>query len=92
MNKNQVNKSDFVRSMGDKPAKEIVATAKKKGFKLTERYVYVIRSADKAKRRGHVATKVGGRAEADMRRAVAELGLARSRQVLADVERAFGAS
>jgi hypothetical protein len=91
--KTKLNKSDFVRKMGSTPAKEVVAAAAKQGMKLTERYVYVIRSADKAKgRRGAPAPgrRAGGGAEANLRRAIAELGLARARAVLAEVERAFG--
>jgi hypothetical protein len=32
-------KSDFVRSMGDAKARDIVDAAKKKGIELSERYV-----------------------------------------------------
>jgi hypothetical protein len=91
-----MNKSDFVRSMGKTPAKGVVAAAAKQGMKLTERYVYVIRSADKAKTRrggGIVIARRGvrgGNAEAELRRAIAELGLGRARQVLREVESAFG--
>jgi hypothetical protein len=95
--KKPLNKSDFVRSMGSTPAKEVVAAAAKRGMKLTERYVYVIRSADKAKRRLHGgpaprAAGVGRGADAALRRAIAELGLSRARQVLAEVERQFSGS
>ena len=87
-----LSKSDFVRQMGPKtPAKEVVAAAAKRGMKLTERYVYVIRSADKSKARrgGGVRGGRGAAAEADLRRAIAELGLTRARAVLAEVEAAF---
>jgi hypothetical protein len=87
-----MNKSDFVRSMGKRPAKEVVAAAAKRGMKLTERYIYVIRSADKAKGRrvgGGGATRSSGGAEAALRSAIAELGLSRARQVLSEVERTF---
>ena len=89
-------KSDFVRKMGDKPAAEIVAAAAKAGMKLTAKYVYVIRSATKAKARrggGPSGRRVrgGGSSDAALRQAIAELGLARARQVLAEVESAFGA-
>jgi len=91
--KKPANKSDFVRSMGSRPAKEVVALAAKKGMKLTDRYVYVIRSADKAKARVKgLSIRVSngkGDAEGDFRRAIAEVGLSRARQILADVERAF---
>ncbi len=46
----KVNKSAFVRSTGDLPAAQVVADAKKKGIKLTENYVYTIRSAAKRKK------------------------------------------
>lgn len=94
-----VNKSEFVRSMGpEMRASDVVEAAKKKGIKLTDRYVYVIRSADKAKARKKGLPVVGGRrgrrtssggSEAEMRRAIAELGLSASRQILRDVEAAF---
>jgi hypothetical protein len=88
--KTPLNKSDFVRKMGKTPAKEVVAAAAKQGMKLTERYVYVIRSADKAKARRGRAAPAGRRgAEGDLRKAIAELGLSRARQVLAEVEAAF---
>lgn len=90
-----VNKSEFVRQMPPgTPAKDVVAAAKKQGIKLTERYVYVIRSSDKAKAKrgkgpGRVAGRRGGDAETALRSAIAELGLSRARQVMAEVERAF---
>jgi hypothetical protein len=45
----RINKSEFVRNIGDLPAATVVAEAKKKGIKLTENYVYTIRSAAKKK-------------------------------------------
>ncbi len=92
----KVNKSEFVRSMGNAPAKDVVAAAAKKGIKLSDRYVYVIRSSDKAKARN--GKPVGGRrgrrptgsgAETQLRQAIAELGLATSRRVFQEVEAAF---
>jgi hypothetical protein len=92
-------KSDFVRAMpADMPAKDIVAAAAKKGMKLGERYVYVIRSADNARaRKGLPARGTRGRgraarangSEAALRRAIAELGLSASRRILQDVEAQF---
>jgi hypothetical protein len=92
----QPNKSDFVRKHEGAPARAVVAMAKKHGIKLTERYVYVIRSSDKAKarRRGLVQVHGRGRGQTDersLRHAIAEVGLARSRAILADVERALSA-
>lgn len=87
--KKQINKSDFVRAFKPgTPAKDIVAAAKKKGIKLSDRYVYVIRSADKTKGR-RKSTKTNGNADSTLRSAIAELGLTRAREVLAEVERAF---
>ncbi len=93
--KGAVNKSEFVRNMAPgTPAKDVVNAAKKRGIKLTERYVYVIRSSDKAKARrrgpGRVGKRSGAGAEQDSRLAIAELGLARARQIMAEVEAAFG--
>jgi hypothetical protein len=94
--KAQPTKSDFVRSMAlDAPAKDVAAAAKKAGIRVTERYVYVIRSSDRAKARKRGITPVpGGRAnggaEGDLRRAIAELGLTQARRVLEDVEAVFG--
>lgn len=91
------NKSEFVRKQGDTPAREVVAAARKAGIKLTERYVYVIRSADKARarRKGIVKTTGRGRRtggdERELRQAIAEIGLARSREIFQDVERALTA-
>jgi hypothetical protein len=98
----KINKSDFVRSFEDgTPAKVIVVQAAKKGIKLTERYVYVIRSADKAKSRNGKVPGVFARVTygkrkpssdaSALRQAIAEVGLAEARRVLAECERAFGA-
>jgi hypothetical protein len=92
----KINKSEFIRSMPDATAREVVEAGTKKGVKLSEKYVHVIRSADKARARGGRvvggATRRGRGAsgsEAELRRAIAELGLARARQVLGEVEAAF---
>ena len=59
MPKRTINKSAFVREMGDMPAAEIVKKAKQRGFTLSVAHVHTIRSA--AKRAGGGATKVRGR-------------------------------
>jgi hypothetical protein len=94
--KAKMTKSTFVRSMGNAPAKDVVAAAAQQGMKLTTAYVYVVRSSDKTKggRGGGAGRRTrGGRsnshAEAELRRAIAELGLSRARQVMQEVERAF---
>src|SRR5215471_16150325 len=92
----EMTKSDFVRSLpGDTPAKDVVERAAKKGMKLSEKYVYVIRSNDKrntggggGRRRGR-GRAAGGGGEAQLRKAIAELGLARARAVFQEVEAAF---
>jgi hypothetical protein len=82
--------SDFVRGMPEAPARDVVAAAKNAGIKLSERYVYVIRSSDRAKARaGGSARGRGKGAENSLRQAIAELGLGRARQVLAEMESAF---
>jgi hypothetical protein len=88
-------KTEFVLGMPGASAKEVVLAARKAGMTLTARYVYVIRSAAKAKGRSGgagVRGRLRGRngVEAQLRQAIAELGLARARRVLADVESAFG--
>lgn len=99
--KGTVTKSSFVRSLpSDMPAKDVVAAAKKQGIKgLTDRYVYVIRSSDKARartgrppagegrKRGRRSSERGS--EATLRRAIAELGLSAARQIFREVEAAF---
>lgn len=85
----------FVLGMPDTPAKDVVLAAKKNGIKLSEQYVYVIRSnanrkAGKTRKSGAVRVARSGNAEAQLRSAIAEVGLARARAVLAEVERTFG--
>lgn len=94
------SKSAFVRRLpSDMPAKEVVAQAASRGMKLSIGQVYNIRSV--AKKRGDVdGRKRGGPgrpkapvgpagAEAQLRKIIAEVGLARAREVMADVEAAF---
>jgi hypothetical protein len=93
----KLTKTDFVRSMGDAKASDIVAAAKKKGMKLSERYVYVIRSNDNARGRGGAVgsgrgargSRGGGNAEAALRQAIADIGLVAARRIFDEVERAF---
>jgi hypothetical protein len=47
-----VNKSAFVRDLGDIPVRDIIAKAKERGFKLTPAHVYTIRAAAKRKAGG----------------------------------------
>ena len=97
--KRTVNKSELVRSMAGAPAKDIVAAAAKQGVKLTDRYVYAIRSNDKnrrskapagpGRRPGRPSAQRSGTLEAQLRQIIGEIGLTQARQVLSEVEAAF---
>ena len=92
-------KSEFVRSLDPTiPAAEVVALAEKRGLKLTTGLVYNIRSASNASVRGSRLpfspprariTGQGDPAEAQLRAAIAQIGLARARQILEEVEDTF---
>lgn len=84
-------KTAFVLSLPtDTPASEVVERAKKRGIKLSRAYVHVIRSNARKARNGVKRGRArGGSAESALRLAIAQLGLTRARQVLAEVERAF---
>jgi hypothetical protein len=97
-------KSEFVRSLDrELSAAEVVALAQKKGMSLSPAFVYNIRSADSnrsqpAARSGKSSRRVGktaarvppsGTPEAQLRAAIAEIGLARARQILEEVEETF---
>jgi len=91
-------KSDFVRSLDRAiPAAEVVALAQRRGMKLTAGFVYNIRSSSSSKSNGHgmAATRKGKTdasapsAETILRSAIAQIGLARARQILEEVEATF---
>lgn len=94
-------KSEFVRSLDRAlPAAEVVALAEKKGLRLTPAFVYNIRSADGARSSVRGSNKSGraqskgrtplnGTPEAQLRAAIAQIGLARARQILDEVEDTF---
>ena len=87
------------------PAAEVVAMAEKRGLKLTTGLVYNIRSASNASLRGSraSASRSGAQkpavkwrngtgddsAEAQLRAAIAQIGLSRARQILEEVEETF---
>lgn len=82
--------------MPDARPSEIVEEAAKRGLQVTEHYVTVLRSSDRAKaglplrrRSSTRSTSSGREAEATVRRGFVELGLARGREILAEVEAAF---
>jgi len=93
----KVTKTSFVRSLSPTmPAKEVVKLAKAQGLTITEGYVYEIRSAAKRKKKGlgrgagsrRAATS--GSSESTFRKLVLDLGLARSRDLLDQMERRLG--
>lgn len=91
-------KAAFVRGLPrDTPAKEAVAMAAKKGLKLSENYVYTIRSSSGSAKgtKGKPGLKPGRRAsasngmtpaEAQLRAAIADLGLVRATEILEGVK------
>lgn len=94
--KARISKSDFVRSMANTPAQAVVAAAKKKGLKISDRYVYAVRSKDKSgakkpTRKGaqRAVRQSSAGLDAQLRQAIAQLGLVRSREIFSEVERAF---
>lgn len=85
-------KAEFVRGLArDTPAKEVVALAAKKGLKLSENYVYTIRSSGSKKGKAKPSPKgrssAGGMsaAEAQLRDAIADLGLVTATRILESV-------
>ena len=86
-------KSEFVRSLDPAiPAGQVVALAERQGIKLTTGFVYNIRSGANGKSNGRHKPKLDprpGSPEAMLRVAIAEVGLARARQILEEVEATF---
>jgi hypothetical protein len=88
-------KSDFVRSLDRSlSAAEVIALAEKRGLRLTPAFVYNIRSAQAARvglirpgKNGNSLLK--GSPEAQLRAAIAQIGLTRARQILEEVEKTF---
>lgn len=58
MAKHTINKSAFVRALGNIPAKDVVRKAKQRGFTLSIAHVYTIRSAMNRKAGGRSAGRV----------------------------------
>lgn len=98
------DKTRFVRKVAiEMPAKQVIEEAKKAGLKISENHVYAVRAVMRKEgaKGGAKAPSSTARASApassaptssleqQLRRIVAELGLARSRAVMADVEAAF---
>jgi hypothetical protein len=89
-------KSEFVRSLDRAiPAADVVALAQRRGMKLTAGFVYNIRSSSSGKVSGngvlHKRKSAGTveRAEVVLRAAIAQIGLAKAREILEEVEQTF---
>lgn len=91
-------KTEFVRSLDRSlSAAEVVALAEKKGLRLTPAFVYNIRSAEAARaaqtrttrHKGGKAAVLSGSPEAQLRAAIAQIGLVRAREILDEVEDTF---
>jgi hypothetical protein len=89
-------KSEFVRSLDRGiPAADVVALAHRRGMKLTAGFVYNIRSSANGKANGNgtahkrKSTGTVERAEAVLRAAIAQIGLAKAREILEEVEQTF---
>lgn len=93
-------KTEFVRSLDRGiPAAEVVALAERRGMKLTAGFVYNIRSSSNGKlngdgngngalRKRKTITKIES-AEQTLRAAIAQIGLAKAREILDEVEATF---
>jgi hypothetical protein len=94
-------KSEFVRSLDRAiPAADVVALALRRGMKLTTGFVYNIRSSANGKAQGNGVSSNGlarkrksagavESAEAVLRAAIAQIGLAKAREILEEVEETF---
>lgn len=87
-------KSEFVRSLDRAiPAADVVALAERRGMKVTVGFVYNVRSIanGKTKSNGNKRERAASvqRAEALLRAAIAQIGLARAREILEEVEQTF---
>lgn len=87
-------KSEFVRSLDRSiPAAEVVGLAAAQGMKMSAGFVYNIRSLANGKQRAHATPKLERRSasghEEVLRVAIAQLGIQRARQILAEVEATF---
>ena len=83
-------KSEFVRSLDPGiAASQVVALGEKQGIKLTTGFVYNIRSGANGRNKAKLPEAKRGSPEARLRQALAEVGLARARQILEEVEATF---
>ncbi len=90
--KKPASKVAYVRSLPESlSAREVSEQAKKVGLKITPGYVYEIRSSAKRKANGAVSRPTVASPDAAFRRMVIDLGLARAKALLLEVERALAA-
>ena len=86
----KVSLSEFIRSMPHAKAAEVVAAAAKTGIKLSEKYVYVVRSGDRKSgkatvKRGRPAKQIGNNVETDFRKLVLRIGVDRAQALLTKI-------
>lgn len=90
--KGGANKSDFIRSLpNDMPAKAVVEAGKAKGMTFSQQLVYNVRAGARGGKKGRGPKRVrraarSAPAESTFRQTVIELGVARARQLLDEVE------
>jgi len=96
--KGGLSASDFIRSQPrNMTAPQLVEAGKKQGLKFSGNLVYAVRAADKKKankgkapkQAARAAASGGGSSEATFRRMVVDLGIARSRALVSQVEGAL---
>jgi hypothetical protein len=100
----RTSKASFIRSLpASASAKDAVAAAAKRGWKIKERYVYKVRAATNRKTPKPAALRgvagphpkatpssAGSASETVFRKLVLDLGLARSKALLGEVEQKLG--
>lgn len=100
--KKKINKTAFVLDLGnDMSAADVIARAKKAGFKITDRYVYSVRSKAKMQKANGQPRRGLGRppksasnshsrttAEQQFTDLILDIGLARATKLLENVRRA----
>jgi hypothetical protein len=104
--KKQMSKADFVRSLpASTSAKDAVVKAKAAGVALTESYFYNVRATDKSTKKKSAKTSTPKKttapksngttsamgSETTFRKLVLDLGIAKSKTLLAEVERGIAA-
>jgi hypothetical protein len=90
--KKTISKTEFIRCQPARmPALQVVEKARDSGLSMTAQYVYKVRSVTRSKTQGKPRALAPVRRqesnESEFRRTVLQLGVKRSRALLADLER-----